>query len=163
MSTLTNTAQGYTIREAAQLSGLAESTLRFYETIGLLKPVTRDASSKHRRYSEGDIDLAIAVACLHATGMSIDDMRAYLKHRGTPEQSPHEQMELLVRQQQRLEEEARNLHLRQRYLDVKIAYWQAAAAGDTAQAEALSARARAMGNELRTSKRRYTDDRMDQR
>lgn len=154
MSTLTTTAQNYTIREAARLSGLPESTLRYYETIGLLKPVSRDASSKHRRYTEADIDLAISVACLQATGMSIDDMRAYLKNRGQGGQTAHEQIALLERQQQRLEEEARHLQLRQRYLTVKIAYWHAAAAGDTAEAEALSVRTRLIGKELKTSKER---------
>ena len=80
MSTDTRNRQSYSIREAAQLIGLPESTLRYYETIGLMNPVGRDPSSKHRRYTDHDIDYA--VACLNATGMSIGDMRAYLGNRG---------------------------------------------------------------------------------
>ena len=72
--------QSYTIREAAKLSGLPGSTLRYYETIGLIHPINRDVSSKHRVYSEDDVNFVIAIACLNAAGMSIEDMRAYLKN-----------------------------------------------------------------------------------
>ncbi len=71
----------YTIKDAAKISGLPESTLRYYETIGLIDPIQRDASSKYRVYSEDDVNLVVAVACLNATGLSIDDMRQYLKNR----------------------------------------------------------------------------------
>ena len=72
----------YTIRETSALSGLPESTLRYYESIGLIHAIHRDRSSKHRVYSEDDVAYAIAIACLNATGMSLEDMRAYLKNRG---------------------------------------------------------------------------------
>src|SRR6266480_5169369 len=81
MNTHTDKAQLYTIREVAKLSGLPESTLRYYETIGLIPPITRDASSKHRVYNEHDVNFAVAIACLNAIGMSIEDMRSYLKNR----------------------------------------------------------------------------------
>jgi len=58
----------HTIKEASELSGLPESTLRYYESIGLIDPINRDPSSKHRVYGEDDINLIIAVACLSATG-----------------------------------------------------------------------------------------------
>ena len=36
----------YPIKDAARLSGLPESTLRYYETIGLIDPIDRDSSSR---------------------------------------------------------------------------------------------------------------------
>ena len=68
----------YTIKEAARMTGLAESTLRYYETMGLIGPIERDESSKHRTYGEDDVNLIVGIACLSATGMSIADMRKYL-------------------------------------------------------------------------------------
>ncbi len=67
----------YSIKETAKLSGLPESTLRYYETMGLIGPVERDASSGHRSYGEDDVNLIMGIACLSATGMSIADMRKY--------------------------------------------------------------------------------------
>ena len=139
----------YSIREAARLCGLPDSTLRYYETIGLLGPVGRDPSSRHRRYTEDDVNRAVAVACLNATGMSIGAMRAYLENRVHGQRSAQEQIGLLEAHKQHLAEEACSLQLRQRYIDAKIAYWQAIAAGDAARAKAISASARLISSELR--------------
>jgi len=152
MSAHTRNAHSYSIREASKLSGLPESTLRYYETIGLMEPVSRDSNSKHRRYTDDDIDHAIAVACLNATGMSIQDMRAYLDNRKQGTHSAQEQIELLENHKQRLAEEAHSLGLRQRYIDTKIAYWQAVVTGDMAQAKAIGESARSISEELRASR-----------
>lgn len=144
----------YTIREAAALSGLPESTLRYYETIGLLDPIARDLSSKHRRYTGDDIDQVIGVACLSATGMSLDDMRLYLKNRKLGDASASDQIALLESQKGRLIDEARSLQLRQRYIDVKIAYWRAVASGDSAGQVTMSEQAKRIASELRLAKGR---------
>ena len=62
----------YTIKEAAALTGLPASTLRYYESIGVIAPVGRGASSGHRVYDEEDLDQIMWVACLAATGMSVE-------------------------------------------------------------------------------------------
>ncbi len=152
MNTHTDKAQLYTIREVAKLSGLPESTLRYYETIGLIHPITRDSSSKHRVYNEQDVDFAIAIACLNATGMSLEDMRTYLKNRSLEAQAANEQVELLETQKRRLAEEAHSLELRQRYVDIKIAYWKAVASGDAKQIEATRERTYALAEELKLPK-----------
>lgn len=151
MGAYTRNTQSYSIREAAELSGLPESTLRYYETIGLMKPISRDSSSKHRRYTDDDINHAIAVACLNATGMTIGDMRSYLENRKHGKNSAQDQIELLEHPKRHLAEEAYSLQLRQRYIDAKIAYWHAVVAGDVAQAEEIGKRARSISQELRAS------------
>jgi DNA-binding transcriptional MerR regulator len=156
MSAHTRNTQSHSIREAAKLSGLPESTLRYYETIGLMKPISRDSSSKHRRYTADDIDYAVAVACLNASGMSIEDMRAYLGNRGKGAHSAQEQIALLESHKRHLAEEAYSLQLRQRYIDAKIAYWRAVLAGDAAQAEEIGRRARLISQELRTPKEKQS-------
>lgn len=154
MSAHPTSQRNYSVREAAQLSGLPASTLRYYETIGLLPPIDRDASSGHRRYGEEDVERATAVACLNATGMSIEDMRTYLAQHGRDARSAGQQVKLLERHQQHLEREAQHLRLRQRYIEVKIAYWRAVTAGDEVQVQALSERATAISEELRTTEER---------
>lgn len=156
MSAHTTNRSGYSIKEAAELSGLPESTLRYYETIGIMKPIGRDASSKHRRYTAGDIDYAVAIACLNATGMSIGDMRAYLGNRGNGAHSAQEQIDLLTNHQRYLAEEAHSLQLRQRYVDAKIAYWQAVLAGDEAKAGEIGESARSISKELRASREKLS-------
>ena len=143
----------YTIREAAKLSGLPESTLRYYETIGLIHPINRDVSSKHRVYSEEDVNFVIAIACLNATGMSIEDMRAYLKNSNLGVQGANAQVALLETQKTSLAEEAKYLKLRQEYVDAKIAYWKAVSENDTKRIEETREKAYAIAKELKLPQR----------
>ena len=46
---------GFTIAEAVARCGLPESTLRYWERIGLVRSIERDASSHHRRYTREDV------------------------------------------------------------------------------------------------------------
>jgi DNA-binding transcriptional MerR regulator len=67
-----------TIAEAAARCGLPESTLRYWERIGLVNRVERDASSGHRRYRPEDVATLETLGNLRAVGLSLEDMRAYL-------------------------------------------------------------------------------------
>jgi len=141
--------QRYAIKEAAKLSGLPESTLRYYESIGLIDPIGRDRSSGHRTYGEEDINLIVSVACLNATGMSIEDMRTYLGNRDQGARSAGEQIGLLETQKRRLAEDEHYLKLRRRYVDIKIGYWHAVAAGKTKEAEKILKDAREIAKGLK--------------
>ncbi|WP_030543529.1 MerR family transcriptional regulator [Streptomyces albus] len=139
----------YTIKEAAALTGLPASTLRYYESIGVIGPISRGASSKHRVYDEDDLHQLMWVACLAATGMSVSDMRQYMSNGQLGPSAAGEQIELLAEQERRLAREAEHIALRRRYVRVKIDYWQAVQAGDDARAETLSTAARELADELK--------------
>src|SRR5580704_7632184 len=108
-----------TIAEAAARCGLPESTLRYWERIGLVNRVQRDASSGHRRYRPEDVATLETLGNLRAVGLSIEDMRAYLASA-------------------RLADEVAALELRRRYLDLKVRYWSAREAGDLDKAAAVA-------------------------
>ena len=100
-------------------------------------------------YSENDVNFAVAIACLNATGMSIGNMRAYLRNRSLGAEAANEQVELLEAQKRRLAQEAHYLKLRQRYVDIKIAYWKAVKSEDANQIEATRKRTNAIAHELK--------------
>ena len=139
----------YTIREAAALTGLPASTLRYYESIGVIAPVSRGASSGHRVYDDQDLDQLTWVACLAATGMSVSDMRRYVANGQAGPSAAREQIALLTQQQRRLERQAEQVALRRRYVALKVDYWQAVEAGDAARAELLSGEARRLADDLK--------------
>ncbi|SRR5258708_8286362 len=141
-------AQNYTIKEVATLCGLPESTLRYYETIGLIHSIHRDVSSKHRLYTKEDVTFAEIVACLNATGMSIEDMKGYFANRSRGAQAADEQIELLEKHKKRLANEERYIKLRQKYVDNKIAYWKAIKVGDEKQSKTIKDSASSFGKEL---------------
>ncbi|GGO87725.1 MerR family transcriptional regulator [Nocardioides phosphati] len=147
MSTTAN-RRTYTIKEAAALSGLPASTLRYYESIGVIAPVSRGESSGHRVYDEDDLDQLTGVACLSATGLSVSDMKQYVANGRRGPEAAAEQVALLEAQAVRLEQEAERLRVRRRYVALKIAYWTAVAGGDTAEAERICQQAVALADEL---------------
>ena len=145
----TTTASTYTIKETSKLTGLPASTLRYYESIGIIAPIKRDESSKQRVYGEDDLNTLTAISCLSATGMSIDDMRAYLGNRSKGASAAKEQVALLENQKSFLEAEADQLKIRRAYVDLKIAYWNAVESGDDVQKEAIAAEAAILAKQLK--------------
>jgi len=148
------TAQrSYTIKEAAALTGLPASTLRYYESIGVIPPISRGASSRHRVYDEDDLDQLMWVACLAATGMSVSDMRSYVANGRLGVAAAGEQIDLLTEQERRLAVEAEQVALRRRYVRLKIDYWEAVRAGDDARSDLLSTQARALADRLKDTRK----------
>ena len=143
------TTHSYTIKEAAALTGLPASTLRYYESVGVIDHIARGESSKHRVYDEDDLDQLMWVACLAATGMSVADMRTYVANGELGPVAANAQVELLTAQQERLAVEAEHIAVRQRYVRLKIDYWHAIGAGDDARAELLGGEARVLADELK--------------
>jgi MerR family transcriptional regulator, copper efflux regulator len=126
-----------TIQDVSRRSGLSEPTLRYYESVGLIGPIRRDPSSRHRRYRERDVDTLQALACLRAMGVGIDDMRTYQANRALGHAAAGEQRELLLRHAERIETEIETLYVHLEYLRKKAALWDARDHGDAdAEAEA---------------------------
>ncbi|MBQ9918169.1 MerR family transcriptional regulator [Microbacterium proteolyticum] len=126
-----------TIQQAARRSGLSVPTLRYYEDVGLIGPIARDASSGHRRYRERDLDDLQVLACLRAMGVGIEDMRAYQANRARGNAAAAEQRDILLRHAERVEIERATLRVHLDYLRRKADLWDARDRGDaTAEAEA---------------------------
>jgi MerR family transcriptional regulator, copper efflux regulator len=128
---------GLTIQEVSRRSGLSEPTLRYYEQVGLIRPVERDPSSGHRRYREEDVDSLQVLACLRAMGVGIEDMRTYQANRVRGRAAAGQQRDLLVRHAQRIEVQIATLRVHLEYLHAKAALWDARDRADAvAEAEA---------------------------
>jgi DNA-binding transcriptional MerR regulator len=128
-----------TIAEAAARCGLPQSTLRYWERIGLIRPVERDPSSRHRRYSPTQAAQLETLANLRAVGLSIHDMRAYLRGASRGESAAGEQRALFQAHSDKLADQLADLQLRRAYLGLKVTYWTAREAGNQAAADAAAA------------------------
>lgn len=119
-----------TIQEMAQRSGFSEPTLRYYEKIGLLGEVARDASSGHRRYEPATVERVEALSCLRSAGMTVSGMRRYLDLLAQGDSAAAEQRELFSTQAQKLAADIEQLQLRLTYLRRKADLWDARVRGD---------------------------------
>ncbi|MGW2173772.1 MerR family transcriptional regulator [Streptomyces sp. NPDC001705] len=114
----------------AQRSGFSEPTLRYYEKIGLLGEVARDASSGHRRYEPATVERVEALSCLRSAGMTVSGMRRYLDLLAQGDSAAAEQRELFSTQAQKLAADIEQLQLRLTYLRRKADLWDARVRGN---------------------------------
>ncbi|MDO9408862.1 MerR family transcriptional regulator [Patulibacter sp.] len=126
------------IREVARRTGFSRSTLRYYESIGLVSPIARDDSSGHRRYDEDAVQVLEALACLRTTGMGVDAMRTYLRNMARGRSAASDQRQLFEEHRDRVSREIEQLRTRSLYLDGKARLWAAREAEDaTAEDRAI--------------------------
>lgn len=69
--------QTFTIKQAAEQSGISEDTIRYYEKIALL-PRAERKDNGHRIYRQEDIQTIQLISCLKKTGMPLEEMRPFL-------------------------------------------------------------------------------------
>jgi DNA-binding transcriptional MerR regulator len=73
------------IQQAAAACGLTVHTLRYYERIGLIRPVPRRGNG-HRRYRAEDMGWIAFLLRLRATGMTVEEMQRYARLRDAGEE-----------------------------------------------------------------------------
>lgn len=83
------------IAEMAERTGVTAHTLRYYERIGLLDGVARDASG-HRAYSPSDYSRVVFLTRLRMTGMPIRELLRYVELVGAGEATVDERLGMLV-------------------------------------------------------------------
>jgi DNA-binding transcriptional MerR regulator len=142
-----------TIGNVAARVGLPESTLRYWEQIGLLDQVDRDYSSGHRRYTESEVALLETLGNLRAVGMSISDMRSYLDEAGDPAEVAGRQRALFEQHAERMRAQIEAQRVRLAYLELKAAYWRAREVGDSGEEERLREELRAVITEVGRARR----------
>jgi MerR family transcriptional regulator, copper efflux regulator len=64
------------IGEAAQRCGLPTKTIRYYESVGLLRPARR--TNGFRRYREREVEILCFLARARSVGFSVDECRKLL-------------------------------------------------------------------------------------
>ncbi len=149
---------GLTIAKASAQAGLPESTLRYWERVGLVDRVDRDPSSRHRRYSAAEVAQLETLANLRAVGLSIEDMRAYLSRDRDDDRAAGEQRSLFEVHAERLRDEIEVLRLRLTYLDLKVEYWRAREQGDTEGADEVADRLRPVMRRMHDTGRGALDE-----
>ncbi|MBA2679574.1 MAG: MerR family transcriptional regulator [Ktedonobacteraceae bacterium] len=68
------------IQQVAQQTSLSIDTLRYYERIGLIDPISR-ASNGHRRYNQDDLEWIFLLIWLRKTDMPLTQIIHYVQLR----------------------------------------------------------------------------------
>lgn len=86
---------GLRISEVARRTGLPASTIRFYESEGLIEPARRDANG-YRSYSAHEVDRLRLLADAKRLGLGLAQVRHVLAARAESQRCEHAQAELLA-------------------------------------------------------------------
>ena len=107
------------IAEVSKQYGLSADTLRYYERIGLLPGVTRNASGI-RDYSEQDCARVQFVKCMRGAGVSIEALIEYMQLFEQGEQTATARKTLLEEQRELVEKRIADMQAGLDRLNFKI-------------------------------------------
>lgn len=108
-----------TIREIAAKTNMSTDTLRYYERIGLLPPVPRNAAGI-RTYDEYFIKFINFIKKLKASGMSLDHIIDYIRLAELGDATLQERKRLLAEAREMLSEKIHDLQLAVQEADYQL-------------------------------------------
>lgn len=108
-----------TIAEVSKKYELSADTLRYYERIGLIPRVNRNASG-NRDYTETDCNWVSFIKCMRKAGLSIEALIEYVSLFQQGEGTHEARKALLIEQRQILEDQIAEMQDTLQYLNQKI-------------------------------------------
>ncbi|WP_067461827.1 MerR family transcriptional regulator [Actinomadura macra] len=113
----------YSPAQTVEKTGFSIDTLRYYEKIGLLPGIARNASGQ-RVFSEDDLSWLGMLRCLRETGMPIAEMLRYTELARGGEETVQERLAILQDHDRRVEEQIARLREQQEQIHWKIGIYQ---------------------------------------
>ena len=111
------------IAEVSERYGLSADTLRYYERVGLLRHVPRDASGI-RNYDETACNTVEFVKCMRGAGVSVEALVRYMDLFDEGDSTISARKALLIEQRDAIREKIEGLQAGLDRLDYKIAHYE---------------------------------------
>jgi DNA-binding transcriptional MerR regulator len=113
---------GYTVKTVAEKTKLRPHVLRYYENEGLLPHIKRTKSGI-RHYSDEDLEWIGLICCLKNTGMSIKQIRDFVRLSLQGPETLQERCEMLVTHKKDVEESILEMNRHLEKVTCKIAHF----------------------------------------
>ncbi len=107
------------IAEVSKRMNLSQDTLRYYERIGLIPPVKRNASGI-RDYTDKDLGWIEFIKCMRGAGLSIESLIEYVKLFGEGEKTAQARKDILFEEREKLIERITSMQETLERLNKKI-------------------------------------------
>ena len=120
----------YSIKEMSELTGLPASTLRYYDKQGLLPNLRRD-DNNNRVFSDDDYGNLRLIDCLKRSGLSIKDIRSFIKLLKKGDASLAERHEIFTKRREALIQEMSNIQDLLGVIEYKCWYYDKACEAGT--------------------------------
>lgn len=114
-----------TIKEVSKQLGITQDTLRYYEKVGMIPPVTRTEGGI-RDYQADDIGWIKLAACMRNAGLPVKVMIDYLKLHQQGDSTIQSRFNLLNEQKEKLLAQKKQIEETLEKLNYKIARYEIA-------------------------------------
>lgn len=114
-----------TIKEVSEKFEISQDTLRYYERVGMIPPVTRTPGGI-RDYQESDIGWVEMALCMRNAGLPVEVMIEYLKLFQEGDSTIPARLKLLTDQREVLQEQRKKIDATLDRLNYKIARYEVA-------------------------------------
>ena len=111
------------IKKVSDLTGISADTIRYYERIGLIPPVTRNQSGI-RDFTEREIGLLEFVRCFRKAGVSVEALIDYVTLLEEGEGTEEARLAILKEQAENLDARLEELRAARERLSYKIDNYQ---------------------------------------
>ena len=114
-----------TIKEVSEKFKISQDTLRYYERIGLIPPVSRTASGI-RNYQESDLGWVENAVCMRNAGVPIEALIEYVKLYQMGDMTFEARRQLLQEQYDVLQEQKEQIEATMKRLAYKVSRYEKA-------------------------------------
>lgn len=114
-----------TIKEVSEQLGITQDTLRYYEKVGMIPPVTRTEGGV-RNYQEDDIRWVKLAICMRNAGMAVKVIVDYLNLHKQGDSTIQTRCDLLKEQREKLLEQRKQMEEILEKLNYKISRYEVA-------------------------------------
>lgn len=112
-----------TIKEVSKKYGISQDTLRYYERVGMIPPVTR-TSGGIRDYQEDDLKWLEMALCMRNAGLPVETMIEYLSLFQQGDETISARLELLTSQRKILLDKREEIDKTLERLNYKISVYE---------------------------------------
>lgn len=123
----------YTIGEMAKELGINASTLRYYDKEGLL-PFVERSNGGIRMFTDKDYAALKLIGCLKRSGLSIKEIKAYIKMAAEGDSSLEERQKLFENRRKAVKQQMEELAETLEVLNYKCWYYEAAVSAGSEKA-----------------------------
>ena len=114
-----------TIKEVSEKFNISQDTLRYYERVGMIPPVTR-TSGVIRDYQESDLGWVELAICMRSAGLPVEALIEYVKLTQEGDKTIEARLQLLSEQRESLIEQQKKINDTLKRLDYKIGRYEEA-------------------------------------
>lgn len=123
----------YTVGEMAKVLNVNTSTLRYYDSEGLL-PFVERSSGGMRMFSEKDYEALMVINCLKKSGLSIREIKQFIEWAMQGDETIEQRLELFTTRREAVQKQIAELQQTLQLLNYKCWYYEVAKEAGTEDA-----------------------------